>query len=101
MKCDFYNVFFTNLANPLKIKIILALKESDKNVSEVCKELKVEQSKLSHALISLKSCKIVEVNKRGKERIYSLNKETIVPILNMIDKHARTYCKKPCKQYKK
>jgi DNA-binding transcriptional ArsR family regulator len=101
MKCNFYNVFFTNLANPLKIDIILALKEGDKNVSELVKELKVEQSKLSHALTSLKKCNIVEVNKKGKERIYSLNKETIVPILSLIDRHARTYCKQPCKEHKR
>jgi len=91
-----YHVFFTNLANPLKIGIILSLREKARNVGEISKELKVEQSKVSHALASLKDCKIVDVKQKGKQRIYSLNKKTIVPMLNLIDKHANTYCDREC-----
>jgi len=87
-----YNIFFTNLANPLKIGIILSLRKKEKNVSELVKELNVEQSKISHALQSLKSCSIVNVNQKGKERIYSLNKNTIIPMLELIDKHALAHC---------
>lgn len=87
-----YNIFFTNLANPLKIGIILSLRIKEKNVSELVNDLKVEQSKISHALGSLKKCNIVKMKQNGKERIYSLNKDTIVPIFELIDKHASTYC---------
>ena len=87
-----YNIFFTNLANPLKIGIILSLRESGKSVSEITKELNVEQSKVSHALQSLKSCNIVAMKQNGKSRVYSLNKNTIIPMLALIDKHASTYC---------
>lgn len=91
-----YNIFFLNLANPLKIKLILALRERDKNVSELVREFGVEQSKISHALKNLKGCKIVDVKQRGKERVYSLNKRTILPIFNLIDKHAFLHCKNKC-----
>lgn len=91
-----YNIFFTNLANPLKVKIILNLRNKEKNVSEISKELGVEQSKISHALASLKKCNIVKVNQKGKERVYSLNKDTILPMLKLIDKHANTHCKCKC-----
>jgi len=87
-----YNVFFSNLSNPLRISIITSLKDKEKNVTELSKELKVEQSKVSHALRNLKSCRIVEVKQKGKERIYSLNKKTIVPMLKLIDKHAKSFC---------
>ena len=87
-----YNVFFTNLANPLKIGIILSLRKRGKSVSEITKELNVEQSKVSHALQSLKSCNIVTMKQNGKSRVYSLNKNTIIPMLSLIDKHASTYC---------
>jgi len=87
-----YNIFFTNLANPLKISIILNLREKEKNVNELSKELGVEQSKASHALASLKKCNIVNVEQKGKERIYSLNSKTIVPMLKLIDEHATHYC---------
>ena len=96
MKSNTYHVFFTNLANPLKVEIILSLRAKPKNVTQISEELKVEQSKVSHALKSLKSCNIVDVEQKGKERIYSLNKDTIVPMLNLIDKHAKTHCGGGC-----
>lgn len=93
-KCAYktYHYFFNNLANPLKIDLVVCLKEKDKNVTELCKELKVEQSKISHALASLKTCNIVQSKKEGKNRIYSLNKKTILPMLKLIDKHSKTQC---------
>lgn len=94
MKEKNYHIFFTNLANPLKIKIILCLREKERNVTELISCLKEEQSKVSHALSSLKNCNIVKSKRKGKQIIYYLNKSTIVPILKLIDKHANKYCKK-------
>ena len=91
-----YHVFFSNLSNPLRISIITSLKEKEKSVTQLIKELGIEQSKISHALSNLKNCKIVDVNQKGKERIYSLNKKTIVPMLNLIDKHAKSFCNCEC-----
>ena len=92
MKCNTYHVFFRNLANPIKTNIITALEEKESSVSELSKKLKVEQSKLSHALSSLRHCNLVLVKQKGKERIYSLNKKTILPILKIIDKHKCEHC---------
>ncbi len=96
MKDNTYHVFFRNLANPLRIKVISALREKESSVSELSRELKIEQSKLSHALASLKCCNIVKVKQKGKQRIYFLNKNTIIPMLNLIDKHAKTFCGGNC-----
>lgn len=93
-----YHIFFRNLANPLKIKIISSLKEKESSVSDLTYELKVEQSKISHALALLRKCNIVDVEKKGKERIYSLNKKTIIPLLKMIDEHSKSFCN--CKECK-
>ena len=82
-----YYIFFGNLANPLKVDILTALKKKDMSVLELSKELSSEQSKISHALCSLKHCSIVNVKQQGKKRIYSLNRETILPMLKIIDKH--------------
>jgi len=100
MTINKYHIFFGNLANSLKIDIITALKEKPKSVTELVKELKVEQSKLSHALSSLRCCSIVKVNQEGKKRIYQLNKETIFPMLELIDKHENKFCAK-CMAVKK
>ncbi len=96
MKSNTYHIFFSNLSNPLRISIITSLKEKEKNVTELVKELKVEQSKVSHALKSLRDCRIVEAKQKGKERIYFLNKKTIVPLLSLIDKHAKNFCECKC-----
>ena len=88
-----YYLFFRHLSNPLRIKIISALKEKPCSVLELAEKLRVEQSKLSHALSSLRYCSIVQVEQKGKQRIYHLNKETILPILKIIDKHKTKFCK--------
>lgn len=93
MKCNAYNIFFKNLASKVKMDIIKSLKEKDKSVNEISEELKLEQSKVSHALSNLRFCSLVSVKQIGKNRIYSLDKDTIVPILNIIDNHAKIKCK--------
>jgi DNA-binding transcriptional ArsR family regulator len=88
MKSSTYHVFFSKLSNPLRIKIISSLDEKPKSVSELSEKLSIEQSKLSHALKELKGCNIVNVEKKGKQRIYSLSK-TIIPILRLIECHSK------------
>ena len=97
MRSSTYHIFFGNLANPLRIDVIIALRLGKKNVSELMNEIGVEQSKLSHALTGLRNCNLVNYEKNGKERIYSLNRKTILPILKIIDKHAKEFCNGECK----
>lgn len=93
-----YHMFFSTLSNPLRISIISSLSKKPKSVNELANELKVEQSKLSHALKALNTCHIVEAEQKGKRRIYSLNRETIIPILNLINQHECKHCQKYCKK---
>ena len=90
--CSTYHIFFRNLANPVKIAIITALKEKESSVNELVERLGIEQSKLSHALASLNHCNIVQSKQDGKKRIYSLNKKTVLPILKLIDNHKCEFC---------
>ena len=87
MTCGAYHRFFLNLSNPLKMAIVYNLKKEESSVNELSEKLGIEQSKLSHALMSLKHCNIVDFKKNGKQRIYFLNKKTIIPIFDIIDKH--------------
>lgn len=77
----------------MKIDIIAELKGRALNVNELAKRLNQERSKVSHALISLSECGFVNARKEGKTRIYSLNRETIIPLLNLVEKHVKRYCK--------
>jgi len=91
-----YHLFFGNLANPLRVEIITQLKEKDRSVSELARIIRTEQSKLSHALGNLRECNLVTFKRKGKEKIYSLNKKTLLPILKIIDKHSMAFCGGNC-----
>lgn len=91
-----YKEFFKTLGNQQRIEIVLCLLEGDKNVSKIVKCLKAEQSSISHNLKRLLKCSFIHVKPTGKERVYSVNKETIAPLFELIKKHANKYCKKFC-----
>lgn len=86
-------LFFETLGTRLKIDAITELKEKSLNVNELSKHLGQERSKVSHALKSLLECGFVKVKKNGRERVYSLNKDTIIPLLNLVERHVKKYCK--------
>ena len=47
----------------------------------------LEQSAVSHALKKLRFYNLVFVKRKGRERIYTLNRETITPLLNLVRRH--------------
>jgi len=92
-----YELFFQTLANEQRLRIINLLRKGPKNVSEICKSLNFNQTTVSHNLRRLKTCGFVFTKKSGKERIYSLNKETIKPLMDLIDRHTDRFCSHLCK----
>lgn len=96
MKSHSYNNFFMNFASGSKFDIILALKDGPLSVAEITKRVGGEQSAVSHNLIKLSGCHVLDVKKVGKQRIYSLNMETVIPILQTVEKHVKKYCMNRC-----
>jgi len=96
MKCPSYELFFETFSNKTRMKIIEALTEGPKSVTEICKLTGEEQSKVSHNLKKLMECRFLDFKRQGKKRIYSLNKNTIIPILKLVEKHVHSYCKHEC-----
>lgn len=89
--------FFSTLSSPRRVKILQFLgKNGATNVSEISASLTIEQSAVSHSLIKLLDCHFVDVARDGKERIYSLNSETIQPLLQQIENHVEKYCVESC-----
>jgi len=84
--------FFSTLSTPSRLGILEVLRESRKSVSQLVDILNQEQSMISHNLKSLARCGFVFVEKQGKARIYSLNKETMEPMFELIDKHMKKHC---------
>lgn len=95
-----YHIFFKKLSTPLRVEILTSLIERPKTVTQLCDALSVEQSKISHALKSLYDCHIVNFKKEGKKRVYYLNKETILPIFQLMEKHEKKFCRL-CKGWSK
>jgi DNA-binding transcriptional ArsR family regulator len=87
-----YKMFFKALSNETRFEIIKLLKERGaKSVNDICRELGFEQSRVSHNLKSLVACGFAHCKWKGKNKIYSLDPDHIIPILNNIDKHIERY----------
>lgn len=98
MKCRSYNLFFDTFSNKTRMRIIDVLISGPKSVSEICNLIKEEQSKVSHNLRKLMECRFLDVERKGKQRVYSLNKDTIMPILKLVERHVHKYCGEECKK---
>jgi len=81
-----------NFANKTKLRIILVLENGPLSVNEITDRVKSEQSRISHNLRKLLQCHILNVKQKGKQRIYSLNSETVVPILKIVKRHIKKNC---------
>jgi len=98
MNCNSYEIFFRNFANKTSFRIMLLLKDTPMSVNELAEAMNEEQSKVSHNLAKLAKCNILTAKQEGKKRIYSLNKDTIMPIMHMVEKHVEKHCNKRCKK---
>jgi DNA-binding transcriptional ArsR family regulator len=95
-----FDHFFTTLGNKQRVRILqLLAKEGPMSVTTIAELLKVEQSAASHSLKQLLLCHFVAVKQEGKERIYSINKDTVQPLLRQIEKHVEKYCVQGCEHW--
>lgn len=92
-KISYYKLLLKAIGNETRAEIINLLKSNPKNVSQICAELKFEQSRVSHALKCLTNCGFVSAKWGNGNKIYSLNGE-IKPILGAIDRHITKYQKR-------
>jgi len=84
--------FFSTLANPTRLATLESLMDKPMNVTQLADTLGQEQSMISHNLRPLVQCRFVQVEKKGRERLYSINHETVDPLFKVIENHAVTFC---------
>ena len=84
--------FFATLANPTRLAALENLMDKPMNVTQLAECLGQEQSMISHNLRPLVTCKFVHVERRGRERIYSINHETVDPLFKVIENHVVNFC---------
>jgi DNA-binding transcriptional ArsR family regulator len=87
-----YYLFFSTLANRTRLAIIDVLSEGPKTLSEISKDLEQNEKTIAHNLKFLEGCMIVTSQEsKGKQR-YSLNKEVVEPLSEILSFHVNKYC---------
>lgn len=95
-----YENFFKNFANKTRFQIINTLAQGPKSVTQIAKETEKEQSRISHHLREMRNCNIIKAEKKGKKRIYSVDKETVLPMLKIAKEHVERHCGSNCTKLK-
>ncbi len=65
------------LADPTRLRLLGALKDGERNVSTLCRQLDLSQPTVSHHLGLLRSAGLVANLRDGKRVFYSLNGQTV------------------------
>lgn len=73
---------FKVFGDSTRIRILYSLFNREKNVTEICQELQMNQSAISHQLKILKSNKLIKNRRDGKIIYYSLNDDHVYNIIN-------------------
>jgi DNA-binding transcriptional ArsR family regulator len=84
--------FFTNLSNPTRLAALEKLMRQPMSVNELSVALGQEQSMVSHNLRPLLLCNFIFIERHGKKRIYSANRETVGALFKIIENHAEKFC---------
>ncbi len=86
---DKVSILFKTLSDPTRIKIIYALKNKERSVSEIVELVGITQSAVSHQLRVLRNVNLVNYVKKGKEVIYSLSDEHVYNIFDQAVEHVK------------
>ena len=84
--------FFSTLPNPTRLAALEKLMEGPMSVTELAEALNQEQSMVSHNLRPLADCRFVMVEREGKTRRYSVNRETMEVLFDAVENHAKRNC---------
>ena len=87
-----YFQFFSALATRTRLAIIDILESGPKTLSEVSDALKQEQENMIHNLEQLEQSFLVHSEGEGKEKRYSLNKEIVEPLSELLEFHVSKHC---------
>lgn len=75
--------FFRGLADPTRLRIVEALLERERNVSELIGLLKIPQSNISNHLACLKWCGYISSRKEGTSVYYQITDERVKKIVGL------------------
>ena len=78
---------FKMFSDSTRIKILYDLFDGEKNVTEICEDIEMNQSAVSHQLKALKTAKLIKSRREGKSVMYSLDDDHVKTIIEMGKDH--------------
>ena len=85
--CDLAELFKV-FGDSTRIKILYDLFSGEKNVTEICQDLEMNQSAVSHQLKILRTTKLVQGRREGKSIVYALADDHVKTIIAMGIEHS-------------
>jgi DNA-binding transcriptional ArsR family regulator len=70
-----------------RLKIMYAISDGEKNVTEIVKEVGASQSLVSHQLKVLRKAHLVSTHKEGTKVFYRLDDEHVIALLDVVHQH--------------
>jgi DNA-binding transcriptional ArsR family regulator len=84
--------YFRVLGDPTRLRIVEALVERERTVSELVELLGAPQSRISNHLACLRWCRFVESERRGRTIVYRISDERVVSLLELAASLAEPNC---------
>jgi ArsR family transcriptional regulator len=84
--------YFRVLGDPTRLRIIDALLEGERTVSELVDQLRVPQSRVSNHLACLRWCRLAESERRGRTVVYRIADERVRDLLALASLLAEPNC---------
>lgn len=82
---DLKTKFIRGFGDKTRLLILECIKDQEKTVSEIVKEINGNQSNVSQHLTCLKGCGIIVGRQQGKYMYYQLRNSQMKQLLNMFD----------------
>lgn len=84
--------YFRILGDPTRLRIIEALLERERTVSELVEIVEAPQSRVSNHLACLRWCRLVESERRGRTVVYRVADERVSQVLALAASLAEPNC---------
>ena len=78
---------FKMFADSTRIKILYDLFDGEKSVTEICEDIEMNQSAVSHQLKALRRAKLIRSRREGKSVMYALDDDHVKTIIAMGKEH--------------
>ena len=84
--------YFRVLGNPTRLRIVEALLERERTVSELIDLIGAPQSRISNHLACLRWCRLAESERRGRTVVYRIADRSVTDLLSLGSSLAEPNC---------